>query len=259
MWHECIGNRGGNEIASCLYEHIKAHQLSTSVDVNHLIFYSESCELNNNSTVASMFSMFIAAASDTIEVIDHKSLAPGHVAQMECDVDHTVIERKRAKSLVQIHHPRDWYQFVRGARSKNPFVVHEMSQENFRNFRTMAKTKFTFRKVNEERESVCWHAVRWLRYTREVGKIFYKYTLDDDEPFKVVNIRRRGVLNLCPAETPKCYVEPIKISTAKKQDLIAVLPLIDGIYHEFYMNLPAEQMLDYHLDLTEKDQQPDEF
>lgn len=94
MWHEAIAKRGGNEVASCLYEHLKA----LPVDVKNITFWSDSCfGQNKNSFVALMFAMFVSTV-DNIETIDHKFLVPGHT-HMECDVDHSVIERKKKELL----------------------------------------------------------------------------------------------------------------------------------------------------------------
>lgn len=248
MWHEGIANRGGNEIASCLYAHLQTMPST----IENITLYSDSCfGQNKNSYVALMFSIF-ASTNKNITTIDHKFLVPGHT-HMECDIDHSIIERKKRKTTVQIHHPRDWYQFIKTVGVKTPFRVHEMEQSTFLNFGHVAKTKSTFRKVNEANERVNWHDIKWLRYTNDSGIILYKNTLEIDEPFKVINIRKRGIGQLKFKDVPQCYSEPIKISDAKKKDLISLLPLIDNHYHDFYKELRSESLPDFHPDLTEAD------
>ena len=52
MWHEALAKRGGNEIASCIYQHL----LSEPPNVNHVIFYSDGCVgQNKNSFMSAMF------------------------------------------------------------------------------------------------------------------------------------------------------------------------------------------------------------
>lgn len=91
MWHEAIANRGGNEIASCIFHHLKM----LSPETNHVIFYSDCCVgQNRNSFMVTMFQTFLATESSNIETIDHKFLTPGHT-HMECDVTHSIIERRK--------------------------------------------------------------------------------------------------------------------------------------------------------------------
>lgn len=249
MWHEAIANRGGNEIASCLYEHLKA----LPATVRNLTFYSDSCTgQNKNSYVALMFAIFCASVTNEINTIDHKFLEPGHT-HMECDSDHSLIERKKKRTSVPIHHPRDWYQFVRSAGERKTFQVHEMQQSSFKNYGLTSKTKCTFRKVNEDGERVIWQDIKWLRYTKTFGKIYYKNCHEVDEPFKVMNIRKRGFNQLTYTDIPHCYEGPIKINEAKKKDLLSMLHLIDTNFHAFYMELCGEDMPDFHPDLTEDD------
>lgn len=248
MWHEVIGNRGANEIASCLYEHLQ----TLPAPVKNITFYSDSCPgQNKNSYVALMFAIF-ASAPNEIETIDHKFLEPGHT-HMECDADHALIERKKKKTSIPIHHPRDWYQFIRTAGDKRIFQVHEMQQNSFKDYGLTVKTKCSFRKINEDNERVIWHDIKWLRYTKSFGKVFYKNTLDVDEPFKTINIRKRGFNELTYNSLPCCYTEPIKINDAKKKDLLSMLELIDRNFHQFYKELCDESKPDFHPDITEED------
>ncbi|KAL4126982.1 hypothetical protein QTP88_011180 [Uroleucon formosanum] len=108
MWHEAIGGRGSNEIASCLYQKI----LNLLNNVTHIITYSDKCGgQNRNINMAAMLSL-VTANSSTLHIIDQKFLLPGHT-HLECDVDHTKIERAKKFSDIPIMIPRDWYQFVR--------------------------------------------------------------------------------------------------------------------------------------------------
>lgn len=115
MWHECSGKRGGNEIASCLYDYIKKLPLT----VSKIILYSDTCGgQNKNSFVSAMFITIIKECTH-IQLIDHKFLVPGHT-HMECDYDHSVIEKAK-KKVQALHLPRNYYQMVRSAGKKGQF------------------------------------------------------------------------------------------------------------------------------------------
>lgn len=248
MWNEVVGQKGGNEIASCLLAHL--NMLPTSTE--QIIFYSDCCTgQNRNSYVATMFHVYMQNNQQSaLKFIDHKFLVSGHT-HMECDSDHAAIERKKKRSTVKIHEPRDWYQFVRSVSSR--FIVHEMSQEQIFNFGDLAKSKVMWRKVNTDGEKFVWHDVKWIRYTKERGHILYKTSYSNDEQFKVLNISRRGFNNLSNYDFVQCYTTPLKVSVAKKQDLLDILPLLDPSAHYFYRNLNSEPMPDTHPDLTEAD------
>lgn len=249
MWHEAIGNRGGNEIASCILKKLQMEPRSTK----HVIFYSDSCfGQNKNTYVASMFMSFLQ--SDTnIDTIDHKFLVVGH-SHMECDTDHSVIERKKKKTQIKIHVPRDWFQFVRGVGTKSKFLVHEIIQSDILDFGALAKTKFLWRPIDSNGNKFSWRTVRWLRFTKEHGIVQYKNSLDDEEEFKTLNVRRRGINTIELDSVSKSYLGPIKISKEKKKDLLDVLPLIDPMFHDFYKNLQDDNILNYHPDMTESDE-----
>lgn len=106
--------------------------------------------------------MFITFVQNNphIDFIDHKFLEPGHT-HMECDSDHALIERKKKKSNIDIQIPRDWYQFVRSVHSKMNVV--EMKANIFFNFSELLKSKFIWRRCNENGERFIWNEVRWLR------------------------------------------------------------------------------------------------
>lgn len=90
MWHEAISKRGGNEIASCVFDHL----LTLNTNAKHVVLYSDSCPgQNKNSFIATMFAIFMQFKNN-VDIIDHKFLVPGHT-HMECDSDHALIEKRK--------------------------------------------------------------------------------------------------------------------------------------------------------------------
>lgn len=128
-----------------------------------------------------------------------------------------------------------------------------MKQNEFLNFAKIFKGPLVLRKVNEEGDKFLWHDVSWARYSSSmIGKMYYKKSLNEDEPFKTLNLRRRGTRNVEFA-LEQAYNEPI--SKEKKEDLIDLLPLIPDIYHDFYKNIKSNDSEDpsYDPDLSESD------
>lgn len=155
-------------------------------NTKHVVFYSDCCPgQNKNSYVATMFEIF-AQMDSNITTIDHKFLVPGHT-HMECDSDHALIEKKK-KTLIKIHHPRDWFQFVRSVGWKNSFLVIEMQQSNIYDFGNAAKQLFTWRKIDDVGKKYNWNEIKWFRFTKDFGKVYFKKSLNEEEPFHFINI-----------------------------------------------------------------------
>lgn len=93
MWDESIAKRGSIEIASCIYNIL----INMPPEVKSVILYSDTCGgQNKNSNMIAMF-MYLLKMHPTIETIDHKFLIAGHT-HLECDSDHTLIEKKSKRS-----------------------------------------------------------------------------------------------------------------------------------------------------------------
>lgn len=249
MWHEAVSKRGANQISSCLLKHLQ--YLDSFGHIKHVIYYSDSCPgQNRNSILSIMFTTFIQSSSN-IEIIDHKFLEPGHT-HMESDTDHALIERKKKKTDVKIHHPRDWYNFIPTVGIKNKFHAIEMVVSDFKNFATFVKSKFFWRNRAENSDTFVWKNVRWLRYNKtHYGKIYYKATLSEEE-FKILNIQKRGVRSVDINQVP-IINDVNKISSKKKKDLEDLLPLIDEEFHNFYKSLLTEDSPDFHPDLFDNE------
>lgn len=92
-----------------------------------------------------------------------------------------------------------------------------------------------------------------MRYTRDFGYILYKNTLNEQEPFKTINILKRGVNQVSIKDIKARYTEPNPINNLKKKDLFDMLPLINPEFYDFYKSLTTESTLDFHPDITEED------
>lgn len=247
MWHEAVAGRGANEIASCLFKHLINN---TPNNVTELTFYSDTCGgQNKNSHVSAMF-LKIIQMLPSVNIINHKFLVPGHT-HMECDVDHSLIEKQKKKIQVPIFHPHDWYQLVRSTGKKNKFKVIEMAQDDFFDFAKLLKGPLVAHKINTDREPFKWHDVQWLQYRKsDKGIINYKNTLEEDASFKSLSFRRRGKYGDLNVE--KRYSGPVLISKEKKKDLLDLLPLIPPTFHSFYSGLKAtNDIFDNDPDLEE--------
>ncbi|CAB3222579.1 unnamed protein product [Arctia plantaginis] len=101
-WPEYEGNRGANEVSTCLNLFLK--QVPTHV--SHVVLHSDCCPGQNRNSILLYMLMTLQSSNDcTIDVIDLKFLEPGHT-HMECDNMHAAIER--ASESARIFIPDDW-------------------------------------------------------------------------------------------------------------------------------------------------------
>ena len=109
---------------------------------------------------------------------------------MECDSVHSAIEK--AKWALPIYAPMDYYTVIAGARRRQPYVVHPMSQADMNDFSRTRTTKdyISNRSKTTTGETVAWLQMKWIRYRKEAsGIIAFRY--DYDEPFKEMQNKRR--------------------------------------------------------------------
>lgn len=221
MWHEAVGGRGANQVASCLYKHL----FDLPMDVIHVILYSDTCggQDKNTHVVAMLFTLL--QNNQHLETIDHKFLVAGHT-HMECDTDHSLIERTRKKYGSPINHPHDWMQLVRQTGKGKPFIVKEMKREDFYDYASLFKNSLQQKKVSEEGEKFVWKAMKWLRYDRQqCGILYYKTSVDPLEPFKTISFKRRSRSNV-PLNPKLCYegpIDPLTMTPENKYGCSSVL------------------------------------
>ncbi|CAG4959985.1 unnamed protein product [Parnassius apollo] len=243
MWPECEGNRGANDIASCLYDFIINQLPNLHPNAKKLIMFSDSCSGQNKNSIVTTMLMLVTRLSPQLQFIEHKFLVPGHT-HMEADTDHALIERKKKITNMDIHLPRDWYQLVRTASNKTAkFTVIEMTHEMFYDFNIFVKQSFTFRKTNTANEKFLWLNVRSVLYNKENISCFsYKKEFKDVE-YLTMDCSKRGktydnifTINM----VPKAYHSKLPISTDKKKDLLNLLCFIHESAHEFYRSLSCK-------------------
>lgn len=156
---------------------------------------------------------------------------------MECDVDHSVIERAKKKSPFQIQVPRDWYQLVRSASKKNKFEVLVMEREPSFAFSEIIG-KDPFQKKSFKIRDVC-----WLQYTKsDNDKVQFKFNCLD-ENFQEIGFLKKGnkLHNFKKIKLSCIYKEPKPISSKTKENLMETVNLLDKDVQELYRNLRTEK------------------
>lgn len=239
IWDETISGRGANQVASCLMKWIS----NLPNDVTEITIWSDNCAGQNRNTM--LFCMYLYAVKKIphIQVINHKFLLTGHT-HMKVDAVHATIEKKKKKlSTMSIQTPREWAQFIRTCQTKNkPFLVYEMSQEDFTNWANLyaAKGDFIVRKINTDGEPfLSSNAVHLQARKDRPGFLLYKTSFRQDE-FKEINFLRnkRKDLHLSAKLVPLRVNSLIPIKKEKYDNIMTLLQWVDKENHQYYQNLP---------------------
>lgn len=221
LWSESNGNRGANEIASCIYDYVMSKS-----GVKEVRMMSDSCGGQQKNFIFSTMCLELVKRHPTLEIINHKYFETGHT-EMECDSIHSKIER--CAKFIPVYVPDGWSQVIRTAR-KNPapFIVRSMNVNDFFNFKAVASPgvrKVPFR-------SIC-----RLQYKKNCSQISYKTNFNEE--FQHVEEKRRG--RPSNAILPAAYSDEIPIAAAKYKDLQKMCAdlTIPKEHHQFYKNLKS--------------------
>ena len=224
LCNETEGQRGSNEVGTCLYKHI----LSLPKTIEHVILYSDTCGGQNRNQCITAALHHAVKTIPNIKTIDQKFLESGP-SQMECDTVHACIERQ--KKRVQINHPHDLNLLI----STNQKVK-------------WLKIKW-IRVTKEDKDTI------YFKY-RIPDQQFRQIKIQGTS-------RRRGRPRVqCPLLTA-LYTDRLPISDAKKKDLEAMCDslVVPRSRHAFYRDFSCSSSVKDRLtevDLTEEQDDTDE-
>lgn len=243
MWDETQGSRGSQELGSCVISHLRKN----ATKHKEIVMYSDSCTGQNRNIKMSL--LLLQLVNDSVmaaETIDHKFLVSGH-SYLPNDSDFAIIETK-AKKRQYIFGPEDWYDIVKTAKKtnvkkskSNPFIVTKVTHSDFLSTKSL-EDAITKRKVDADHVPVNWLKIQWLRFCKgQPYKVYFKYTLNEEIPFSVINIEKNGKVgkptNFSKIQNPKLYNEIRAVTQDKKKDMLDLLKFIPPTYHQYYRSL----------------------
>ena len=131
VWDETNGNRGVNEIGSCVLDYIS--EINENRTEKEIIFWSDNCAGQQKNKFMIALYLYAVNRFENIHAITHKFLIKGHT-QNEGDSAHSLIERQMKRLLKSgpIYVPESFVTAIRMARKTGtPFSVHEMMYSDF--------------------------------------------------------------------------------------------------------------------------------
>ena len=234
MWSEVDGNRGSDEIGTCLLKYLT----NLPENIEEVSMFSDTCSGQyRNQNVATIL-LHAVKSIEHLRVIEQKVLEKGH-SYMECDSMHAAIENvKKNRPVFSID---GWQQIFEMARRHNTYKVNKLHYDDFLDCKFLSEMMIKNRTKDEDGSLVNWLKIKVLRYKKaRSGIIQYKYHYGDQ--FKSINVVRRGrsVGITDPIPRP-CYSLQLPISIKKKEDLIALCRsgVIPNEHQSFFYNLHA--------------------
>ena len=259
IWDETEGNRGANEVATCLLQYIKALPST----VTEVCTYSDTCGgQNRNQFICA--AMLHATQVTNVNVIDLKYMESGH-SYLEADAMHSTIEK--AKRHQKIYTTRELELVIAGARrNPSPFVVTRLTHEDFFDLKQLGRQIICNRTQNTAGDKVNWLKIKHLRFDKTMPHtVQYKYALSADD-FMELDIlgrtRRRGKRSQLPRSLQPLYTSRLPVSAAKKKDLLKLLHdhVIPPEYSDWYRSLPVSDAVNDRLPAPSADEpEPDEL
>ena len=215
LWHEAIGKRGANEIASCVLIHIKKNYSPLQPgELRIMNLWSDRCVgQNNNWTMIAL--CFYLIQGKYFSELNRKFLVSGH-SFLPCDRDFALIEKK--KKVATFHIPSDVIQMIKSARTTSPFVMHPVEQKDFLDFRGLINDyikKDSKLKITE---------ARWIQVSSDsptVLKVRTTHNIMESWQMYDVLKKRRGRRGSStprlPTTLPQFYEGPLPIKKEKKR------------------------------------------
>lgn len=245
VWNEAQGNRGANEIGSCILNYLE-NLTDTFTSETDVIFFSDNCAgQQKNKFLLSMYAYAVKKLQN-IKSITHKYLITGHT-QNEGDNAHSLIERNVKKYLKSgpICVPEQYVTLIRTAKKTGkPYNVQELTHEDFYDLKHLANsTGFgTLPKTFKLSEVQILKIEKTNPYT-----LFFKKTFDQEE-FESIEIeqgRRSREKSTGLSCLIKAYKTKIGITENKKKSLLSLFnetvnkkgTAIPKCYKEYYLNL----------------------
>lgn len=233
LWDETEGNRGANEIGTCVFNYIANHP-----QTEEFFLMSDSCGGQNlNQYFAT--ALLHAVRCTNCKVIDHVFYEPGH-SQQEGDSMHSTIER--AAKNVQINVPSEWHVVCQTARkTPKPYNIVYLDHTSFIDWNELAQTnKEKIRYETVTGDLVSWKKIKWFRFLKEKpDSIFFKYEYNDTS-FKEIKILKHVGRPSSIDLLPKAYSSRLPITVAKHKDLMDLCKarVIPVYHHKYFEDIP---------------------
>ena len=241
VWPENLAKRGSNEIASCLYKYIED---CVSKEIKDLVIFSDNCAGQNKNLNITLACLRLIQA-ERFRTITHIFMVAGH-SYMDCDRDFGCLARSlKGKS---IHSFQQLVNEIKISNKKNPFYVHEMKQEDFKNFDELQKLVTNRRpfeaNFSEGRIFVYSSSFKEGYYMKNNYSTWMGLLGTEKVDLRKGDLRRKPpppVPNLAEVTLKQLYTDPIKLSEKKVADIYKLMKVVDYDQQHYLDSVYREQ------------------
>lgn len=225
LWHEGVGGRGANEIASCLLRFLN----SGLTDKRSITIWCDNCGGQNKNKYI-LFVLIFLVAYGIYDSIQMKFLTSGH-SFMPCDRDFALIEKR--KRVMKSFVPDDLVNVIQSARYNPPFEVIEMTKFGFWDIKGPADLFLNTSKLQISK------AATLLIESDDPSKVKIKTVFSEMQPWTESNVLKKGKTLRTLMKTELRILQPEnKVSDNKKKSLRSMLPYLSNPLHQdFYKEL----------------------
>lgn len=239
VWHEGLGNRGVNELGTCILRYLQEISTNEEIDV---IFYSDNCPSQQKNKFMLSLYLYAVIYLENIKSITHKFLIKGHT-QNEGDSVHSTIEGELRKQLktAALYTPDAFISAIRTAKKRGPpYRAIEMNFDDFYDIKDLSgQLKFNLsRDINSTIVKVS--DIKILKVQKSSPhSLFYKTSYSDEDYKEAIVIRSNRHSNNVSCELKKAFSNKPGITINKKKDL---LDLVNGNYIPKYYSAFFESL-----------------
>ena len=229
LWTENEGKRGSNEVCSSILKYL---EMVNTENIKKILTFSDSCGGQNRNKTMLSFIMF-ACSKFGISEWTHRYMQPGH-SFLPNDRDFGLIEKKKQRQPVFSFD--DWIHIVESANTKKPFKSVKLAGDILKVSALADQRQFKPR--NDSGAKFNFLDLSWFRI--EIDDDTIEYRASDDltasTKFYTCPLKKNQTM---PRELDNIPHEN-KISRAKYDGVLSLLPYIPHQYRSFYENLTCE-------------------
>lgn len=245
VWVENKACRGTQQNGSCVMKHVLNN---INEKVKTLELFCDSCGGQNRNIKILLMLKACLESHRSLENISIKYLVPGHTF-MPNDTDFSDVECA-LKHAQRLYLPSDYISLMKTFRTKTPFIVTPMAQEDFFGTEKLEKL-IVNRKKGTDVTKINWLAFREIKIEKNEPLKFYVKT-DFDGTYTTMDLERKAVKgrqkNSLKGSLINMWMNGKAIAAPKLKDLKSVMHLIPSDAKRFYTSLTGSTEIEDDLE-----------
>ena len=192
FWDETKGDKGSNEIASCLMKYLLG--VCAKKTIRKIVMFSDACGGQNRNKYIAAMCHYLVNYMNTLTEINHIFMVTGH-SHMEVDSVHSMVEKFSRN--VKVFIPSEW-EVVACMACKDSYAVTSMEHEEIKDMKELFKfLEIKNVTLTTDKKKMYWkmeggkseYLIHWIRYEKGLQTIQVKSDYKIDDSFMNINLR----------------------------------------------------------------------